>query len=55
MYLPESSEWAHVSNEERIEILKKLPKMPELLKFEVVYVDPQKTYKKDLFEHSKDG
>ena len=41
------------SNEERIEIVKKLPKMPELPEFEVVYVDPPKTYKEDLFEHTK--
>lgn len=53
IHLPNPVNEHMFSNEERIEILKKVPKMPELPKFEVVYVDPPKTYKKDLFEHSK--
>lgn len=53
IHLPNRNNEHLFSNEERIEILKKLPKMPELPKFEVVYVDPPKTYKDDLFEHTR--
>ncbi|CAI8504271.1 unnamed protein product [Hanseniaspora opuntiae] len=53
VHLPHRANEHMFSNEERMEILKKLPKMPELPKFEVVYVDPPKTYKSDLFEHTR--
>lgn len=53
VHLPHRANEHLFSNEERVEILKKLPKMPELPKFEVVYVDPPKTYKDDVFEHTR--
>lgn len=52
VHLPNRANEHLFSTEEKMEILKRLPTMPELPKFEVVYVDPPRTYKDNLFEHT---